>query len=251
MDSGSSVALRTFALDRILGYKDFDAVYQTAVGEQREIALPDQSIVTLNTATQAHVHYTASARSIELLGGEAHFAVAKHEGRVFSVRVGLNEFRAVGTAFNIRVRSGRGVALTVTEGRVQVLVSPPLEPNHIARVPSGVTATTEIMVDAGKEVEIDSATQTVEHLRPAQLDAALAWKHGMIVLDGESLESAIAEVSRYSNAHFLIPDAKTRRIPVSGYFRVGDVDGLIAALHSNFKINATRNGDSITLSSEH
>lgn len=234
--------------------RTLDATYVTAVGKQQEVPLPDHSIVTLNTATLLRVHYTGVERKIELVRGEAHFQVAKHEGRVFSVRVGASEFRAVGTAFDIRVDSERGIELTVTEGRVEVRTPSGNyyasgTVNTQARDNGSEPTTTNIVVDAGREVAIGAEVQTVQNLQPEQLQAALAWKSGMIAFDGDPLEKAIREVNRYSNTQFVIAEEKTKKLPVSGYFRVGDLDGLIATLHSNFNIDATRDGDVIVLSS--
>jgi transmembrane sensor len=219
----------------------FDAEYQTRVGEQRTITLPDHSVVMLNTATLMKVHYTDAMRRVELLQGEAHFQVAKNRQRVFSVRAGSSEFRAVGTAFDVRVGLDRSANLTVTEGRVQVLVLTPARPG------TGSLPATEIMVDAGKEVAIRSTIQTVQRLEPTQLDAALAWRHGMIIFDARPLEDALREVSRYSTVHFQIDRDDMRHLPVSGYFRVGDIDALVTTLRTNFNIEAIREGDSITL----
>jgi transmembrane sensor len=240
---------RSTVAHRGIDAPSFSAAYQTAVGEQRVVTLPDQSHVTLNTATRILVAYTASDRKLELQSGEAHFEVKKDVKRVFSVRVGLNEFNAVGTVFDIRVNSDRGIQLTVTEGRVRVRVPSATQaiqgnlPDMSAAVP------TEIMVDAGKEVAIDKSIQTVETLQPARMDAAVAWTRGMMVFDAEPLEKAIREVSRYSTTRFIIAEESSKNIPVSGYFKVGDTDGLVAALRDNFDIDAKRQGNVITLSS--
>ena len=237
-----------FSVRNLFVRQTLEASYQTQVGEQRPVTLPDKSIVTLNTNTLLRVHYNDSYRKIELVSGEAHFAVAKHDRRVFIVQVGESEFRAVGTAFNVRVNSERGVELTVTEGRVKVLVA---AAGEVKRTKDDVAAeqmATEIMVDAGKEVAIGKATQTVEWVQPEKIDAAIAWTRGMIVFDGDPLERAVREVSRYSNVKFVIADDKIRKIPVAGYFKVGDVDGLVVALQNNFDVDSKRQGDSIVLS---
>jgi transmembrane sensor len=233
------------------GQQTMQADYATSVGEQKVVTLPDQSIVTLNTATLLLVRYSNSERKMELVRGEAHFQVAKHEARIFSVQVGSNEFRAVGTAFDIRVKSERGIELTVTEGRVQVRAPFVSDSTHAVRPGVSQPAPTEIMVDAGKEVAINNAIQTVERLQPAQMEAALAWKQGMIVFDAVPLEKAIREVGRYTDAQFVIADERVKHLPVSGYFRVGDIEGLISALHSNFNIDASRDGKAIVLSESH
>ncbi|MGC3979947.1 MAG: FecR domain-containing protein [Steroidobacteraceae bacterium] len=230
--------------------RDMSSSYQTAIGEQRSVVLPDKSVITLNTDTLVHVRYTGSDRLIELVQGEANFEVAKHDPRVFSVSVGESQFKAVGTAFNIRVSTERGVALTVTEGRVKVL------PNTKAAVKNeSQTAlagrATEILVDAGSAVALGEATQIVEMVTPDKMEAITSWKRGMIDINDQTLEQAILEVSRYSNLKFVIPEESVRQIPVSGYFKIGDIDGLIAALRTNFDVNASRQGDTITLSTQH
>lgn len=234
----------------IFTHQAYDAVYQTAVGELKVVQLPDQSLVTLNTNTLLRVNYTREDRKLELVKGEAHFKVAKDSRRVFSVTAAASEFRAVGTAFNIRIASTRGVELTVTEGRVEVIA--PFSGEAARPVGSerehGRAGSTEITVDAGKEVVVDPQSQTIQPLPLAKMEEALSWQSGMLMFEGEPLEQALQELSRYSTMRFVIVDDRIRRMPVTGYFKIGDMAGLIAALRKNFDINATKDGDSILLS---
>jgi transmembrane sensor len=134
---------------------------------------------------------------LELIRGEANFKVAKDHYRVFTVKVAENEFKAVGTAFNIRMGSIRGIELTVTEGRVKVIAPVATEtvrPENNQEKP----VATEIMVDAGKEVVVDQATQTIEPVSPSKMEAALAWQSGALMFDGDPLEQVIREISRYA-----------------------------------------------------
>jgi transmembrane sensor len=215
------------------------AEFTTAFGQQRRIALADGSIVTLNTDSQLRVQLGTHSRDLELLRGEALFQVAKDPNRVFTVQVGNSQYKAVGTAFDLRLHPGRGVELTVTEGRVRVLV-PVRE--------SGLAGTgTEIMVDAGRTVTVSDRAQTIEPLRKAELAAATAWTRGMLQFDAVPLGEAIAEISRYSTLHFRIDSRQINELPVSGYFRIGDTEALVAALHNNFNIEARRDGNEIVL----
>src|SRR5258708_38751521 len=86
---------------------------------------------------------------------------------------------------------------------------------------------------------------------PEKSEAAAGGTHGMIVFNGEPLERAISEVTRYSSTKFVIADDDIRQVPVVGYFKVGDIDGLLAALQANFDIGAHRSGDSTALASHH
>jgi transmembrane sensor len=228
-----------------------DETYTTAIGQQLPLTLPDNTVMTLNTDSRVAVHYTLTDRSIDLQQGEAHFKVAKDVRRVFTVRVGQNEFKAVGTAFNLRKTSERGVELTVVEGRVKV-VTPP-DPNRDYSVSSTAIrqAIAPIYVDAGKELTIGGADPSGSSVQPARVETAVAWTRGMIVFDGQPLERAIREVSRYSTTKFVIADEGIKQIPVVGYFRVGDLDGLLTALQTNFNIYITRTGDTVVLQAHH
>jgi transmembrane sensor len=156
------------------------------------------------------------------------------------VQVGGSQYKAVGTAFDLRLHPGRGVELTVTEGRVRVLV-----PASAARP---TDRGTEIMVDAGRAVTVSDRVQTIEPLREAALVAATAWTRGMLQFDAVPLGEAIEEISRYSTTRFRIGSREINELPVSGYFRIGDTETLVSALHDNFNIDARRVGDEIILS---
>lgn len=221
--------------------------YRTGMGQQRVITLSDHSKIALNTDSELSVHYTPTERTIELSRGEAHFKVAKDVIRVFTVRVAGSEFKAVGTAFNLRRMSEQGVELTVMEGRVKVLIARPKGASQRNRMDIAPLESSPIVVDAGGGLNIDIAEQTVRALPPARIEAKVAWTNGMMVFDGESLERVIGEVGRYSSIKFVIADDELRQIPVAGYFKIGDIDGLVAALQANFNINASRDGSTITL----
>jgi len=220
--------------------------YQTKIGEQKTVELPDHSVITLNTDTLVRVNYTDTDRKLELVKGEANFKVAKDHYRVFTVKVAENEFKAVGTAFNIRMGSMRGIELTVTDGRVKVIVPLATDTTRSKRNQENSVAT-EIMVDAGKEVLVDQATQTIEPVSPTKMEAALAWQSGMLMFDGDPLEQVVHELSRYATIKFIIADEGIRQIPVTGYFKIGDIDGLITALRTNFAINVNTDGQTVLL----
>jgi len=244
-----------------LSGRNAPARYETALNEQKKISLPDGSTVVINPQTQIRVarDFNKAGRTVILTAGEAHFEVAKNPERVFSVHAGPNEFRAIGTVFDVRFAPDGGAALTVTEGRVQVLISPIGENASIGgqAIVTDITGRalplpiahpiTEIMVDAGKEVAIGATTQTVKRLEPSQMEAALAWQHGMILFEAQPLEDAIREVSRYSEVRFRIDQEQIRHLLVSGYFKVGDIEALVSSLKNNFNIQATRDGNVIVL----
>src|SRR5580700_11691136 len=94
--------------------------FQTAIGEQVAVALPDGSSFDLNTDSRIYVDYSQRRRIIRLEHGEAYFKVAHDTQRPFWVRAGDYWVRAVGTAFNVYLTS-TGVEVTVSEGTVEVV----------------------------------------------------------------------------------------------------------------------------------
>jgi len=99
--------------------------YDTGVGEQRIVMLEDGTRMSLNTSTRVRVALDSHRRTVEVLGGEALFEVAKDASRPFVVRASGSEVTATGTAFVVRytpaLAGGRNaVDITLVEGRVVV-----------------------------------------------------------------------------------------------------------------------------------
>ena len=230
----------------------FSADYATPVGGHRTVELPDTSEIRLNTNTELHVEYSATARLLTMSHGEALFQVAKDPNRVFIVRVAGYDFKAVGTAFDIRADAPGGLQLTVTEGRVRVHRTPIAEPEGdrartVRPAPSGDT--TDVVVEANKAVSIDAHSERIDVMTPDQVADTTAWQHGVIVFKATPLAQVISELSRYSTARFVISEPELARLPVSGYFAVGDIDSLAAALEQNVGIKITKQNGYLLLSS--
>jgi transmembrane sensor len=213
--------------------------YFTAIGETRFVQLGDSSTVRLNTNTRMTVVFSPHTRDIYLAYGEASFDVAHEPTRPFNVHAGKRVLQAVGTNFNVRVLSPDNVELTVTEGHVKVLYAPPRLPNTPERLREEVMHA-ETTVGALETALVEPGFQTVRKIDAGEAEARLAWQQGMIIFEGEPLEQVLAEVDRYTTTKFVLADDKLRDVRVGGYFRAGDVDGLLVALRENFLIDSRR-----------
>lgn len=214
--------------------------YSTTVGESLTVRPGDGSVITLNTGSTVTVKYSPTARDVFLERGEASFDVAHDPSRPFNVHAGHRVLQAVGTAFNVRLVTEGHVELTVTEGRVKVI--PPRSAG--AAQPSGDAALTpvETTVAAQEIATVQDNAESVRRLEPAELDARLAWQRGMLIFTGETLDIVLSEVDRYTNTEFVLEDEGLRVVRVGGYFRTGDIDGLLEALRTNFGIASRREG---------
>ena len=90
----------------------------TGVGESRDVALSDGSMLELNTRTSMLVSIDEQQRRVELLDGEAVFHVA-HDSRPFVVATEYGDVVALGTSFIVEINDG-SLEVSVIEGQVSV-----------------------------------------------------------------------------------------------------------------------------------
>jgi transmembrane sensor len=210
----------------------------TAVGQQRTVTLADGSVIALNTNTIVETNLSRHVRNIYLRKGEAHFQVAHDRSRPFLVHAGDAVVRAVGTQFEVRVRSDQHVDVVVNEGRVEVRA------DAVARnLPADAALVRG--VSAGQQLSTAAANYPVVRVSPEQLSSELAWRQGAIVFDGESLSEAITEIERYTDARIIINDPRVAALRVGGRFRTDDVPGLLEALEAALPVAIRRTPDGL------
>lgn len=212
--------------------------YETAVGGQSTVDLPDGSVVTLNTDSAIEVQYTDAERTVLLARGEVYFTVEPDRERPFRVHVGAKVFEAVGTAFNVRIGFDDDIEMMVTEGKVGVMA----RTASTAGNRGASSAEAEAMVAAGNLAVVGRSGVSIQALDAAQIEAELSWQQGMLMFEGEPLDSVLREMARYAPVDFVV-DLSVRDVRVGGYFRAGDVDGLLVALRENFDIESARAAD--------
>ena len=220
-----------------------EVVYQTAVGEQQDISLPDGSIMKLNTDSLISVSFNSRQRNLRLLKGEALFKVAHDRSRPFIVHAGGGVVRAVGTAFSVHLK-GHDVEVTVTEGRVEIASAVDDDGSvDLGKDDFGKYLTT---LDAGQTAEYGEHTiHSVRTIAPELITRRMSWQHGTLVFKGETLEEVVREISRYTDTRFVISDPAIRDIRIGGYFKTGEVDALLTVLKDNFSIKADKVNDNL------
>lgn len=215
-----------------------EVIYQTAVGEQKDVSLPDGSTMKLNTDSQVSVSFSSRQRNLHLIKGEAMFKVAHDRSRPFIVHAGGGVVRAVGTAFSVHLM-GPDVEVTVTEGRVEIASAVDDEGAvDLGKDDFGKYLTT---LDAGQTAEYGQhAIHSVRTIAPELITRKMSWQHGTLVFKGETLEEVVREISRYTDTRLIISDPAIRNIRIGGYFKTGEVDALLTVLKDNFSIRARK-----------
>ena len=219
----------------------FDGVYETSIGEHSSVNLPDGTEVVLNTNTHIQVNYTGSERYILLSRGEAHFSVAEDNTRPLTVHAGNRLIQAVGTAFNVEISKHNIVEIIVTEGRVAIVEQ---TASDITDIPVNMIrmAQDAPVVSEGEAAILDSGNAKIRKIAPEEIAADLSWREGNLIFQGETLEEAIHEISRYTSVEFEILDERLKAVRVAGLFKAGDINGLLLTLRENFQIPSRRVG---------
>lgn len=214
----------------------------TAIGEQKTLTLNDGSVVHMNTNSAIHIKFDEEKRVIDLLKGEAHFTVAHDANRPFTVTAGINTVTAIGTAFNMQYTNDEAFELVVTEGRVLVQdKQTAISREEIADViKAGTTRADLKLLAAGEKANVDGILSNLKNLDDDAMEQDLAWQQGMIVFKGEPLETALQEIERYTAVSFEIDGEALKQKRVAGYFKVGDISGLLSALKNSFHIEHKR-----------
>jgi len=216
--------------DRSHGAQSELEVFETAVGEHRDVKLSDGSTIQLGARSSLSVTMSERYRTVVLNTGEAAFSVAHDTGRPFNVMAGNGMITAVGTAFNVRRSDDAQVVVTVTEGVVQVT------PNLVdtrSESPSPASLRRQ-RLERGQQVSYGedgklTSVQTVD-------DNAVTWHEGRLHYRQEPLRNIIPDINRYSRKPIVIGDRAAGDLLFTGTVFERDIDEWIANLDSIYPL---------------
>lgn len=208
--------------------------YRTLVGEIRRVPLADGSMAAINTDTTLDVRFQKAERAVTLDRGEAWFQVAHDRARPFVVAAGDIRVQAVGTAFSVRRKPG-GAEVLVTEGVVEVW-SDKGDAGQRRRVAAGEQVFVSNQAGASSPVK-----------RPLEMDRALSWRDGQIVLNGDTIAAAAAEFNRYNSRKIVVVDPELEGRTVVGWFRTNEPESFAEAVGVAHGAGVTVGSDVIML----
>lgn len=213
------------ALDRHLPLPALLADYGTATGERRRVALPDHSIVHLNSRTAVDLAFDGERRALRVLHGEILVETAHDtaDPRPFVVLTDDGTLRALGTRFLVRKQDG-GTLLTVLRSAVA------------ARPATGPQVR---VVHAGARVTVHADGITMPQPAPADADA---WRDGVLVVDDVPLAAVVAELARYRRGYLSVDD-RVAALRVSGTFSLDDTELALQTLARGLALRLVRRGD--------
>ena len=199
--------------------QDLSADYHTRIGEQRRLALADETQVQLNTDSAIKVMFERRARRIELLRGEILVTRDKRvDGVPLSIHTGEGRLDVALARFSVRQRAGI-TQVSVYEGTLTV--SPSAQRQAL------------LVLKAGEQVLFDAHGITA---RQAIALTPPAWAQGMLVAQGQPLQDFLNELSRYRRGH-LSCDPALADLRVSGTFPLANTERILFAVADTLQLD--------------
>ncbi|MEL7339549.1 MAG: FecR domain-containing protein [Bacteroidota bacterium] len=199
----------------------------------RKVVLADGTAVWLNAGSELSVLPTFhEVERRVILNGEAFFEVATDSTRPFIVETGEIETRVLGTSFNVSAYQGEAMAVSVTEGKVNVLDQ----------------ATHNVILTPNRQVVIDEEQDKWEE-REIIAARFSSWKDGIFWFNNSSLSQVVPRLERRFNVRILFSDAQTSDCVLGGKIRTEDIAQVLYSLQTLYAIDYTYNAEnqSITL----
>ena len=222
----------------IVGTTASGYVLQTPRGQNQAFILADGSRVNLGANTRLEIRLGSDYRRVDLIRGEAFFAVAKDPRRPFTVRSGDASVTAVGTEFSVN-RAADQVVIAVIEGRVVVAAGPPKnqtsEPEQKRQLDAGEEISLGVRAAAGKA--IDSVTMPV------------GWQNGRLAFQSEPLSRVLVDVNRYAPKPIAVDDPSLGDLMITGTVLRDDVPGWLESLEKAFPLKVVDEPQSVTIRS--
>ena len=181
--------------------------------ELRRLVLPDGSELELDQRSTLSFANFKDRRQVWLGQGSAYFHASHDQAHPFQVKAGQVTVTVTGTRYGVRAL-GDEVRVTVAEGSVKVASQADGEDAIL-------TAGTQARYRAG---------QAQPEVGSVDLDTALAWRQGRLVLNDLTLAEALPLINPYLDHPLVLADAATGRLRVGGVFATDKLQALVQGL---------------------
>ncbi|WP_236177298.1 MULTISPECIES: FecR family protein [Pseudomonas] len=195
----------------------YSAEFVTALGERKHVALPDGSMIDLNSRSRLQVRFEKDRRLIELTEGEAMFSVEHDTSRPFVVEAGSGKVTVTGTRFDVR-RDVTQTRVAVEQGTVKVQGRDAADADFIS-----------LTAGLGTRIDAQGKVAPAYAVNPAELTA---WRSGKLVFNNASLGEVAEQVSRYRDKPLTVANPAVANLRLTSVFKSDNTDALLKALPS-------------------
>lgn len=160
----------------------------TPEGGQYHVVLADGTKVWLNALSSLRfpTSFSGKTRNVELIG-EAYFEIAKNRAMPFNVKMPNGaEVRVTGTHFNaMAYEDENNISAILVEGAIQMA-----NQSNLA------------ILKPGQQAVLHKQTGMIE-VSTADKEAAMAWKNGYFLFNGENIRSIMRKLTRWYGVEVL------------------------------------------------
>ncbi len=196
----------------------------TGVGEHSRVAAARGLVIELNTDTRVRWKVRGRTAEVWLDRGEAAVFIDPNVLESVEMHCAARTLLLTPGAYNVR-GADVGAEVLVLEGGAKIQAAaarPAIE---------------------GQAIQIRANEAVVRVAEPDHAQAAVAWRKGEVIFDGQTLQQAVRDYNRYLARKLVVaPDVATLRI--GGRFETAGPAGFLSSLDSAFGIEAVeRDGD--------
>ena len=203
-------------------------------GGEYDLVLEDGTRVWVNADTRLRypVAFGQAERRV-YLEGEAYFEVERDAARPFFVETGRQTVRVLGTSFNVSAYPDDAVnAAALLEGSVEVADKRTGEGHRLA---------------PGEQAQLNTETGEMVVSR-VDVQQLIAWKSGMFVFDGQTLEQIMAKLARWYNVSVFFRNAGAKELVFKGNLpRYTDFREVLEVLEKSSHVRFSVNGRTVTV----
>lgn len=230
-----TIAASLAFLVMVSGYYSYIQFFQnteihetTGYGVQKEIVLPEGSLVTLN-ANSSLTYQKNNPRNIHLVG-EAFFEVEKiiETNEKFRVHTQDMVISVLGTSFNVNARNDQ-TKVFLEEGIVELVIED--DAKEIIKMNPG-----DVISYSKKELKVKENRQNVSILENA------SWKDGALIFNNTPLIDALYDIEDIYGIQFVIESENLRTEEITGGVPIKDLTVTLETLHEVYDIQIKSEG---------
>ncbi|WP_454618594.1 FecR family protein [Bradyrhizobium cenepequi] len=204
---------------------ELNADYHTKTGEQQKVTFAGDVAINLNTQTSLAIRPPEGENNrIELIGGEASFALPARSDRGLSVLAADGRSISNGGKFDVRYTPDSKqplVNVTCFDGRVRI-------ETHLEAV------------DLGPRESVRYSALGLTRVTVVDPEIASEWQRGIIEFRATPLAEAVEEINRYRPGRIVLRNEALGRQPVGGRFRIDQMEMLLRQIELTFNAKLQR-----------
>ena len=238
MSIAASILLIISILGTVYYYKIIQKeTYQVAFGENREITLPDGSIVKLNANSTLKISTDWSEKNTRevWLNGEAFFTVTKkpNQGNAkFIVHTSKVDVEVLGTEFNVSERD-TNTNVTLNSGKIRLNV------HNNKDVQS-------IIMNPGEQVSFSSNSLKINK-KEVKPEVVSAWVSNRWMLESTSLQEIATKIEDTFGFEVIITDAQLANERMTGVIMTNNMDEVLEGISTIYSLKIKKEDNKIIL----